>query len=98
MLRRPPRSTRTYTPFPYTTLFRSGELLRQPVVVAEQAGVLVAEGDDDGAGQRRQVDDQLRLEVLLGVPQRVAQHEAAFRVGVEHLDGLARHEIGRAHV
>src|SRR3546814_13451734 len=24
MLRRPPRSTRTYTLFPYTTLFRSG--------------------------------------------------------------------------
>src|SRR3546814_11554545 len=25
MVRRPPRSTRTYTPFPYTTLFRSTE-------------------------------------------------------------------------
>src|SRR3546814_10412800 len=25
MIRRPPRSTRTYTPFPYTTLFRSRE-------------------------------------------------------------------------
>src|SRR3546814_18354613 len=24
MIRRPPRSTRTHTPFPYTTLFRSG--------------------------------------------------------------------------
>src|SRR3546814_5601470 len=27
MIRRPPRSTRTDTPFPYTTLFRSGEPL-----------------------------------------------------------------------
>src|SRR3546814_7663109 len=26
MIRRPPRSTRTYTLFPYTTLFRSGGL------------------------------------------------------------------------
>src|SRR3546814_17597389 len=26
MIRRPPRSTRTYTLFPYTTLFRSGQL------------------------------------------------------------------------
>src|SRR3546814_2992021 len=26
MIRRPPRSTRTDTPFPYTTLFRSGTL------------------------------------------------------------------------
>src|SRR3546814_18999540 len=25
MIRRPPRSTRTYTLFPYTTLFRSGD-------------------------------------------------------------------------
>src|SRR3546814_13902793 len=29
MIRRPPRSTRTDTLFPYTTLFRSIELLRQ---------------------------------------------------------------------
>src|SRR3546814_1474606 len=34
MIRRPPRSTRTDTLFPYTTLFRS-----QSVVVAEDAGV-----------------------------------------------------------
>src|SRR3546814_18104022 len=27
MIRRPPRSTRTYTLFPYTTLFRSGDQL-----------------------------------------------------------------------
>src|SRR3546814_4151322 len=31
MIRRPPRSTRTYTLFPYTTLFRSGFLGRQEV-------------------------------------------------------------------
>src|SRR3546814_13554758 len=28
MIRRPPRSTRTYTLFPYSTLFQSGELLQ----------------------------------------------------------------------
>src|SRR3546814_7638687 len=28
MIRRPPRATRTYTPFPYTTLFRSGRPAR----------------------------------------------------------------------
>src|SRR3546814_2202341 len=27
MIRRPPRSTRTYTRFPYTTLFRSGPIV-----------------------------------------------------------------------
>src|SRR3546814_20340598 len=30
MIRRPPRSTRTDTLFPYTTLFRSVHLLRRP--------------------------------------------------------------------
>src|SRR3546814_20546783 len=29
MIRRPPRSTRTDTPFPYTTLFRSGTQVQQ---------------------------------------------------------------------
>src|SRR3546814_8302806 len=31
MRRQPPRATRTYTLFPYTTLFRSALLSRQPV-------------------------------------------------------------------
>src|SRR3546814_20666921 len=31
MIRRPPRSTRTDTLFPYTTLFRSGAFDKQPV-------------------------------------------------------------------
>src|SRR3546814_8255866 len=41
MIRRPPRSTRTYTPFPYTTLFRSvGHLVgRHAVTAAEIAGL-----------------------------------------------------------
>src|SRR3546814_19382546 len=33
MIRRPPRSTRTDTLFPYTTLFRSGEILLQFIVI-----------------------------------------------------------------
>src|SRR3546814_20816356 len=36
MIRLPPRSTRTYTPFPYTTLFRSHD---------QQAGASEIEGD-----------------------------------------------------
>src|SRR3546814_3764480 len=32
MIRRPPRSTRTYTLFPYTTLFRSGEHIALPLL------------------------------------------------------------------
>src|SRR3546814_3688389 len=53
MIRRPPRSTRTDTLFPYTTLFRSIEILREfevsqmpvvkhepPVVLAEVIGAV----------------------------------------------------------
>src|SRR3546814_16316982 len=32
MIRRPPRSTRTDTLFPYTTLFRSGDVVRDALV------------------------------------------------------------------
>src|SRR3546814_18681560 len=37
MIRRPPRSTRTDTLFPYTTLFRSPEFYRTPERKPEQA-------------------------------------------------------------
>src|SRR3546814_1504263 len=37
MIRRPPRSTRTDTPFPYTTLFRSVAAEPNPVPAREQS-------------------------------------------------------------
>src|SRR3546814_1091411 len=37
MIRRPPRSTRTYTLFPYTTLFRS---IRRDLTIMEEKGLL----------------------------------------------------------
>src|SRR3546814_11099498 len=49
MIRRPPRSTRTDTLFPYTTLFRSGN------EVETDGGIL------SGGGPRRSVRDQRRL-------------------------------------
>src|SRR3546814_19681980 len=48
MIRRPPRSTRTDTLFPYTTLFRSGEPLQR---FRGQLRV-VAVVDDDADGDR----------------------------------------------
>src|SRR3546814_13520228 len=47
MIRRPPRSTRTDTLFPYTTLFRSPERLRPPQRIEEQFGFQRAVGDLD---------------------------------------------------
>src|SRR3546814_13005272 len=35
MIRRPPRSTRTYTLFPYTSLFRSGRAASDPGALAK---------------------------------------------------------------
>src|SRR3546814_3922708 len=46
MIRRPPRSTRTDTLFPYTTLFRSGHGKAQQLLhQAQDAGILDARGD-----------------------------------------------------
>src|SRR3546814_2900332 len=39
MLRRPPRSTRTDTLFPYTTLFRSQQSVAYPPALARRAGL-----------------------------------------------------------
>src|SRR3546814_14984001 len=83
MIRRPPRSTRTDTLFPYTTLFRSG----QPAV--EGAGV-EAPGDP-GVGDRLLVRRVLRgdeAERSVAVPgeqlgHRVQHHVGAVLAGTE---------------
>ncbi|ABA48928.1 hypothetical protein BURPS1710b_1175 [Burkholderia pseudomallei 1710b] len=69
---------------------RVEQLARERVVLREEAGVVVAERDDARARQRRDVDHGGRLEALR-VRERVAQDEAALRVGVEHLDRQALH-------
>src|SRR3546814_11314736 len=42
MIRRPPRATRTYTLFPYTTLFRSVGKVVAKDLVAEGTGEIIA--------------------------------------------------------
>ena len=58
------------------------------VVVAHQAGDLLAERDDAGAGERGEVDHGRGL-VLGRERERVGEDEAPFGVGVEHFDRLA---------
>src|SRR3546814_8781576 len=52
MIRRPPRSTRTDTLFPYTTLFRSGEIDDTLVRGRDYSGCRGHAGDREGADRR----------------------------------------------
>src|SRR3546814_8100119 len=52
MIRRPPRSTRTDTLFPYTTLFRSPTLPGRVSSAVRPAAMLSATGQDIPAGRR----------------------------------------------
>src|SRR3546814_20877435 len=99
MIRRPPRSTRTDTLFPYTALFRSSEHL------------LVL---DPNADQRGDAEEAAVVELLVGgapVGQAIvlAEQQGVERVGVGGDRGQLRvdggghvvvelGEIGRAHV
>src|SRR3546814_3953664 len=66
MIRRPPRSTRTDTLFPYTTLFRS-ELLALPGVIERQRQRALGDAEID----RR---DHRALEINLGIAERSEEH------------------------
>ena len=56
---------------------------------------LRSEGDAGGAGQRREVDEEVRL-LFRGERERIGEDEAAFGVGVADLDGQAL--AAREHV
>src|SRR3546814_3044210 len=99
MIRRPPRSTRTDTLFPYTTLFRSRNFLC--------SGRSPARATHDAVRPRRRALYRPGLPTDARLPQ--AGHPAcyaardgshAYRRGDRHvrrLDGT-RSQIGRAHV
>src|SRR3546814_2212496 len=72
MIRRPPRSTRTDTLFPYTTLFRSPPLVaRIDVAVAGAEHLVVDIGVDQVA------------DFLVGRPDVLEEHVRAVAVGAE---------------
>src|SRR3546814_13241778 len=92
MIRRPPRSTRTDTLFPYTTLFRSRSSgsrgsLRLPFQVGEGTGALLAQGTARGRDQPVDGASSIR---------RAAARLAGRK---QHRFGdVEDAEIGRAHV
>src|SRR3546814_19984681 len=76
MIRRPPRSTRTYTRFPYTTLCRSGQVTDDDKLslTVETNGAVTPE--DAVALAARILQDQLRLFVNFEEPQQERREEA----------------------
>src|SRR3546814_3427342 len=99
MIRRPPRSTRTYPLFPYTTLFRSQPLHRAAIGLdpalaqarLDPAGHLVGphlSGHDQAAGTG---NGFAPLATMLLAPLPAGDQPDDVR-------GRLRAEIGRAHV
>src|SRR3546814_12633362 len=84
MIRQPPRSTRTYTLFPYTTLFRSvgdlrGELFLdlQPLAVDVEHPRQLADADHAimrEIGDMRPADARRYVVLAVGFEADVAQH------------------------
>src|SRR3546814_20792922 len=99
MIRLPPRSTRTYTLFPYTTLFRS---IRTPAarVAPHEAGI--DDLDPDAAAREfrppslRERDER----PFAGAVARRARYAPITGHGRDDRDlaRASRHQIGRAHV
>src|SRR3546814_20580149 len=72
MLRQPPRSTRTDTLFPYTTLFRSAtvELLKKHLIEVEkipEEAIVVATGDQRGLDGVDLFDPACKVEHVITV-------------------------------
>src|SRR3546814_13168488 len=94
MIRRPPRSTRTDTLFPYTTLFRSG-LLRRPVAPQRQD---IFEGQPLGFRKLARDDHELDREEHRAAEEhrRDADCVAHERDGLVDDDIVPPHRDGRA--
>src|SRR3546814_8677594 len=101
MIRRPPRSTRTDTLFPYTTLFRSRR--RMVARLLAPAMILVDPGIDQPVGERRTEQQMIDAKAVIALPaarlivpegpDTARRMAAADRVGP-----AVAEQIGRAHV
>src|SRR3546814_10556206 len=82
MIRRPPRSTRTDTLFPYTTLFRSLVLLgsvaiKRPMFVVVLRSMMKGKPPEETVKLQRLLDDPRRLTrmtLIIGLLGRSEEH------------------------
>src|SRR3546814_18813257 len=87
MIRRPPRSTRTYTLFPYTPLFRSATLFRLLGVLQAPRELLFFKGSSSefqASKRTRSKPDR----VILALPGGAVKSQNAMRF--ECIKGLGR--------
>src|SRR3546814_2286224 len=82
MIRRPPRSTRTDTLFPYTTLFRSRQACR--VMVEARPAHLVPCSNRDERKQKKMMNDALTPRAIVSALDEhiIGQQEAKRAVAV----------------
>src|SRR3546814_20172281 len=97
MIRRPPRSTRTDTRFPYTTLFRSraGQLDRDR---PRAATALAPESENIVLAQVREAAAAAGLWVHIGSLGLKDEGGKRWRNRSFIIDGAGAIQIGRAHV
>src|SRR3546814_20299492 len=90
MIRRPPRSTRTDTLFPYTALFRSGAITRLPLSLAIRDARIGALSITPAGGEPIAIDD-IALAASWNGNRVVVEHLAASTpwVGRAQIDGVA---------
>src|SRR3546814_12564531 len=78
MIRRPPRSTRTDTLFPYTTLFRSPRALARAIIIE-----LARRGIDDDMMRVGARQEARAIEIEAEPVHRLLRHPAALRAAHE---------------
>src|SRR3546814_16348782 len=101
MIRRPPRSTRTDTLFPYTTLFRSADATCPPQIkiapaphsFADTLPIAAAAHESRAAALVRGTD--AAQGTIVAAPLRAALPRSALESAARYYRGRAR-EIGRA--
>src|SRR3546814_5459388 len=105
MLRRPPRSTRTDTLFPYATLFRSGRIAGTALVGAQMITTLAAKCDTSAPPAMMFIDgDEDPLAsydgnaTLMSLPASAAFWAQANGCNMTPRREALADEIGRAHV
>src|SRR3546814_4874026 len=104
MIRRPPRSTRTDTLFPYTTLFRSPCLGISRCASAACASAFTSSGNTKSRPSliaRRSEEHTSELQSLMRISYAVfclkkkTQHQTKTQGGVHNQYNLRHHEIRR---